>query len=364
MDYKIVCTECGHEEGQSAFRCGSCNSILEVRFDYHSFRLPANFRSKRISTLKYLDFLPIKSMKIKGGEGNTPIVRKTMLSEGIMLKLETMNPTHSFKDRGSVVEINKAIELGFGSLCCASTGNMGISVARYSKLAGIAATIFISKNANKMKIEMIREHGADIVMVNGDFNEALKEAERFAVRTGAFVCGDYHYRKEGQKTLIFEMAEQLKYAMPDFVFAPVGNATLLAAMYKGMLELKRFSLIKKLPRIVAVQSELCNPLVRAYNSGRKIEYVKPETEADAIAVGYPTFGFEGIRALKDTRGIGVSVSEKEIWDSVSMLGDNGIKSGPGGAAGLAGFAKLYRQDRRLLLGKSAVILVTGSNWHE
>jgi threonine synthase len=281
-------------------------------------------------------------------------------SVDLFLKLETGNPTKTFKDRGSAVEISKALQLGKERVCCASTGNMGLSVAHYAKKAGIKCTIFISSGANPKKISKIRAQGARIVMVKGDFNRALNSAERFARKTGAFVCGDYHFRKEGQKTVGYEIMEQLDHE-PDFIFMPVGNATLFSGIYKGLREFKRLRLIKRVPKLVAVQSERCDPLVRAFIDRKKIGYIKPSTEADAIAVGYPTFGFEALAAIKSTRGFAIGVGEKEIEDAVMELERFGVYSELGGGTGFAGFLKSYESNRIKLKGKRVVVVVTGNN---
>jgi threonine synthase len=359
--YRLVCTGCGKEAGYSSFRCSYCASILEVKFDYDTLVLPKDFKKSASEHYKYLPFFPIERFRIRSREGGTPITMQKALGKNIMFKLETENPTHSFKDRGSVVEVNRAIELKAGAVCCASTGNMGISVAHYARIAGIKCTIFLSHDANADKVAKIKRNGARIIKVKGDFNKALGSAEAFARKTGAFVCGDYHYRKEGQKSVIFELIEQLHYNVPDFIFVPVGNATLLSAMYKGLMEFRRFSLIGRFPRLVAVQSERCDPLVRAYNSGTKVKYAKPRTIADAIAVGFPTFGFEGIRALRSTKGIGLSVTEQEIKNAVTELDSLGIKAESGGAAGFAGFRKAYGDKKSLFQNKKIVVLVTGNN---
>lgn len=361
MEYHLACTRCGHVEQDYAFRCSRCSSILEVKIDYSSVVLRKSFANDTVRNSKYLPFFPIRRFTVCSGEGGTSILRKKVGSDRVMLKMETENPTRSFKDRGSSVEINKAKELGVKSLCCASTGNMGISVARYARLAGMRATIFISKDAERRKIAIIRRYGARLIEVDGDFNASLKMAEKFASKTGAFVCGDYHFRKEGQKSVMFEIIDQLKYNVPDLVFVPVGNATLLAGMYKALLEYRRFGLMQKFPRLVAVQSERCDPLVNAYNSGKRLEYMMPRTIADAIAVGYPTFGAEGIKALMGTNGIGVKVSEDQIRDAVITLGEIGVQAEVGGAAGFAGYMKLYEMDKRTLNGKRAVVVITGNN---
>ncbi len=359
--YRLVCTGCARVADYSAFRCSACGHILDVAYDYKSLKLPAGFGSARAGHRKYLQFFPIDRFRIHSREGGTPLVDRRIGGARVLLKLETYNPTRSFKDRGSVIEINKALELGAHSICCASTGNMGLSVAHYAHIAGLRCTIFISRDANRHKISLIKKAGARLVRVKGDFNAALRAAETYAGKTGAFVCGDYHYRKEGQKSVIFELVEQMRYSVPDIIFVPVGNATLIAAMHKGLSEFRRFSLIRKFPRIVAVQSEMCDPLVRAYNSKRDVRYMRPRTVADAIAVGYPTFGFEGLRALRATRGMAVSVSEQEILDAVSELRSIGIGAETGGAAAFAGFVRLRKKNPALLEGSKAVVLITGNN---
>ena len=362
MEYRLSCTKCGSRAQDSAFRCGKCGSILEVVYKRGKRKLRAVEKGKPLS--RYLDFLPLDALTVGLGEGGTQLKRinsSRFVGVEVFLKLETENPTMTFKDRGSAIELSKAVELNVRQVCCASTGNMGLSVAHYARHAGIKCTIFISKNANPRKIEKIRRQGARIVEVGGDFNEALKEAERFARKTGAFVCGDYHFRKEGQKTVGFEMVEQLKYRAPDYVFMPVGNATLFSGFYKGLTEFKKAGLIKQVPRLIGVQSERCDPLVRAYLKGKDIHYVKPGTEADAIAVGYPTFGFEGISAIKRSRGGAVAVAEKGIEEAVMELERHGVYAELGGGTGFAGLIKYHSTDPKALKGKRVVVVVTGNN---
>ncbi len=365
MDYRLKCAGCSrYSRDRTAFRCRNCRSILEVELDYSRLSLPKGFRKERPSNAKYLPFLPADSFRVDLGEGGTPLVSKRISRyDGVRFsfKLETKNPTRSFKDRGSALEITKAVDFGYDRVVCASTGNMGMSIARYAKEAGIKATIFISANANRAKVARIRKYGADLVRVSKDFNEALRKAESFAVSESAFVCGDYHFRKEGQKTVAYEIIEQSGYVVPDMVFLPVGNATLLSGLWKGFKEWQMLGWIKKLPRIIAVQSSGCDPLVKAYNRKGKIGYVEPHTVADAIAVGYPTFGFEAIKALRESRGSAIRVQDTDIIAAVKKLGRNRIGAEPGGAAGFAGFADLYERSRRELVGKSAVIVVTGNN---
>ena len=169
MDYQIRCTRCGRKQEETAFRCSRCNSILEVK--YYGSRQTLHKAEKNKPMTRYSGFLPVKTLSLDLGEGGTAL-KKVGNDYGceLYLKVETANPTKTFKDRGSAVEMTKAVELGVKSVCCASTGNMGLSVAYYAKHAGIKCTIFISRSANKKKIEKIRRQGARIVKVDGDFN--------------------------------------------------------------------------------------------------------------------------------------------------------------------------------------------------
>lgn len=363
MDYDIICTKCGHKETDASFRCGKCGAVLEVRYRYVELKRTEMFVRGKKGVARYIKFLPIKRL-VTLGEGGTPLRRiwpRSAPGVSILLKLEMHNPTRTFKDRGSAVELSKAVELGARSVCCASTGNMGLSVAHYARHVGKKATIFISRDANRAKIEKIRSQGARIAYVEGDFNKALKSAEAFARKSDAFLCGDYHFRKEGQKTVIFEIAERAKGRMPDYLFVPVGNGTLFSGVHKGLKELTRYKVIGRSPRMVAVQSEMCDPVANAYMSNKRIEHVTPRTDADAIAVGYPTFGFESLAAIRSTKGSAISVSEDELKDAVRMLEEYGVYAELGGGAGFAGFLKLYNKDERKFRNKQVVIIITGNN---
>ncbi|MEM0087093.1 MAG: pyridoxal-phosphate dependent enzyme [Candidatus Micrarchaeaceae archaeon] len=284
--------------------------------------------------------------------GNTPMIKS--IEKSLWLKLEFMNPTHSFKDRGSVIEISKAREYGYNEVVCASTGNMAYSIAYYAKLYGIKARIFISGNANKDKVNDIRSVGdATITQISGDFNAAQNLAVKYSEKKGAFLCGDYCYRKEGQKTIVYEIMR----SKPDIenIIVPVGNATLLSATYKAIREMKGSGQIGKTPRIIAVQSEKCMPFVSAFLKKTGIKYEKPETKADAIAVGYPTYGKQGLEALKETFGKAVAVSEKSMALEQKLFLENyGMAVELASVAAIAAYKKLG-------IKSSSVAVITGAN---
>ncbi len=348
MKYHLECVKCGsiYESSYDSQICGKCDGILEVVYDE---KLP-----KIRSISKFWDLKPIlpDSKYKEFVVGSTPVYK--IGSGEVYAKLEMRNPTNSFKDRGSVIEIAKASEYGFKEVVCASTGNMAYSITYYAKLYGIKARIFISQNANADKIKDIKSVGdAEITRVNGDFTKAQAMALSYSKHHTSFLTGDYCYRKEGQKTIMHEIYHQL--GQTEAVALPVGNATLLSATYKAMKELKQTSGMERMPAIIAVQASACDPIVKSFHTGKGIRYQKPKTKADAIAVGLPTFGAQGIEAIKSTSGFAVSVTEKEMAsEQERFYKDYGIMAELASVAVFAGIAKLKPK------GKIAAI-ITGSN---
>ncbi len=349
MDYTLRCTACGagYSAAYKSQVCGKCSGILEVRYEGNpSARFDGGFWS--------LGRLLPKSKYASYELGNTELVGARR--RGLWLKLELQNPTRSFKDRGSVVEIAKAKEYGYREVACASTGNMAYSVAYYAKLSGIKAKIFISSNANRDKIRDIREtHDAGITRVDGDFTEAQGRAFNYARRKRAFLAGDYCYRQEGQRTIFYEIMAQLPGV--THIIVPVGNATLLSGMLKASMEMEASGVIKRAPRMIGVEAEKCAPMFKAFSSRKPIKYEKPRTLADAIAVGYPTFGETALQMLRAQKGSMVKVTEKEMAaEQNRFLNEHGIIAELAGVASIAAYRKL-----RLPRSAKAVAVVTGGN---
>jgi threonine synthase len=326
--------------------CYKCGGILEVVYsgDTQTGPLRKDFWS-------YEDLLPIgeyKHYKL----GNTALL--PAVEKNLFLKLENENPTKSFKDRGSVVEIAKALEYGYDEIVCASTGNMAYSVAYYAKLGGIRATIFASKNANWLKIRNIREtRDANVIRVDGDFTEAQRRAIGYSKRKEAFLTGDYGYRKEGQKTLVYEIMAELPSVRN--ILVPVGNATLFSASYKALMELKKLGLVHRLPRLIAVQASLTDPVVAAFRRNEKVKYQKPLTDAGAIAVGYPTYGDQAIEGIRATHGTAVDVTDREMEsERKAFYREYGLQVEMAGVASVAAFRKVDLEGQ-------SVAVVSGGN---
>ncbi len=352
MDYSLRCLDCNKlfDSNYNKQKCNACNGLLEV--EYKKF----NFKIKMQNNFwNYEKILP-KSNYRYYEIGGTKLIKSNEY-KNLFLKLEIQNPTNSFKDRGSVVEIAKAIEYGYDEVVCASTGNMAYSISYFAKLNKIKSRIFISNNANKDKINYIRStHDANITQIRGDFTDAQKLAEQYALRHNVFLTGDYCYRKEGQKTMIYEIMSNIK---PDYVLVPIGNATLISGILKGLNEMKTMRIINNFPIIVGIEAQLCNPLEKAFNSQKAIKYQKPMTKADAIAVGYPTFGESVINELRKKSGFIISVTENEMKkEQKAFHEDYGLICELAGAASIAAFKKLRLENKK---NKKIITIISGGN---
>jgi threonine synthase len=274
------------------------------------------------------------------GEGNTPLI-PAKNNKDYLFKYEGVNPTCSFKDRGSTVEITKAKELGIKEVACASTGNMGASVATYCARAGIKSTIYVPLFATKEKLAQMKAAGAAIAKIKGTYDDAVDKTKEMRIKKHVYLTGDYAYRGEGEKSVGFEIIDQLEWQIPDYIVVPVGNATLISSTFKAVNEFKEVGLINKIPKIVGVQASGCSPLVDAFNSNKEIKPVaKPKTVATAIACGNPVDGLKALDALKKSKGSAVKVTDNEILSARKELGNEGIWAEPSGAVSYAGAKKL------------------------
>ncbi|MGC9116615.1 MAG: threonine synthase [Conexivisphaera sp.] len=356
-DFVLRCTGCGAEYPPEYPWpvCERCGALLEVEYDYATVRLPPDFKRRPVKQWKYAPLFPVSRRPVTAGEGGTRL-RMVSSHPDIYLKIEIDNPTKSFKDRGSSVEVTRALELGFDRLAVASTGNMALSLAAYSEIAGMEAVTFVGHGANQNKIDMIRNKGGKVVLVDGDFNDAVREAERYAMGSGTFLAGDYLYRKEGQKGVFLELIDQLGFNPPDYIFVPVGNGTLISAAHKALLEMRALGLLEELPRLVGVQAEGAAPLAEYLRTG-ELRKAEVRTAADAIAVGYPMYARQATKAIEDTGGSIVLVSDAEMEAAAGEIFRRaGVCAELAGAAAYAAVLK-----HRLGKDESAVAIVSGGN---
>jgi len=366
FETRILCPLCGNTYPLKTliFTCRKCGSTLEIEFDYSRLKKSLSKEeliSRPFLHSRYHELYPVKNL-ISLQEGGTALLRSRNLEKELKLgfelffKYEGTNPTGSFKDRGSSVEVAKALEFKASRTVCASTGNMGASVAAYSGIANLDCAIFTPKDTASTKMEQILAYGAKVYHTSGDYTQAMKMAEEVAREGKAYLLGDYLYRREGTKSIGFEIYDQL--ANPDYVFCPVGNGTLITATWKAFREFKLLGFQKNLPKMAGIQAEECSPVVKAFREESPIRAVKnPHTVAVAIECGDPIDGKGVLKAIRDSGGFAERVLDKEILRARELLAKReGLFAEPGGSAAFAGILK---SKEKIEKGSRVVCLVTG-----
>ncbi|MFH0819394.1 MAG: threonine synthase [Patescibacteria group bacterium] len=372
--YRLRCVKCKKywEESQTTSLCLNCGSPLDVEYDYEYIKSRLNFyalKSAPISAAKYLNFYPINDLNklVSLNEGGTPLKKSKKIANSLGLnhlyfKDETSNPTGGFKDRGTMVEVTKARELGAKAIITASTGNMAASVSAYSSQAGIPAYIVVPEGTPLGKLAQTLAYGGRVIQVRGTYSECAKLAEQIAEKYGFYLAGDYVFRGEGQKSQGYEIAEQLFWRAPDFVIAPVGCGTNLNAIYKGFKELFLLGFIQSMPKIVAVQPHGANVIVEAFNKKTyKMKYLsKPQTVASAVAVSMPLDGLKLLHAIYEIKGLAISVSDEECLNAGKELADQeSIFVEPSAALPLAALKKLVA-NKTITKDHRVVCIATGN----
>jgi len=311
---------------------------------------------------EYRDFLPVtdKTPIVTLYEGNTPLVPAPRLAEAtdarmqIYLKCEGFNPTGSFKDRGMTVAISKALEKGSRAVICASTGNTSAAAAAFAARAGIRAFVMVPKGSVALgKLSQAAIHGAKVLMVDGNFDQALTIVRQIAERYPVTLVNSVNpHRLEGQKTGAFEVCDQLGRA-PDYHLIPVGNAGNITAYWRGYREYHRAGRVTELPRMVGFQAAGAAPIYE----NRVIE--EPRTVATAIKIGNPASWGPALEAMKDSRGWIDIVTDEEILRAYRLLAhEEGIFMEAASAATVAGLIKLVKAGR-FEPGSTLVLTLTG-----
>ncbi|MED5208398.1 MAG: threonine synthase, partial [Chloroflexota bacterium] len=310
----------------------------------------------------YPDLLPVTSATpiITMGEGDTPLVRSNRLGRELgctelYFKLEGCNPTGSFKDRGMVMAIAKALEEGTKAIMCASTGNTSASAAAFGAYCDIPTFVLIPKGEVAMgKLAQAMIYGAKVIMINGNFDAALGMVREFTQRNDVTLVNSVNpHRIEGQKTAAFEIVDKLGGA-PDMLFIPVGNAGNITAYWKGFREYQDLGRSQALPRMMGFQAEGAAPIVRGEPVAR------PQTIASAIRIGNPATWNGAIEARDGSGGVIDAVSDDEILEAYRLLANKeGIFCEPASAASFAGLLKMHRQGMDLS-DKRIVCICTGN----
>jgi threonine synthase len=369
--YTIKCFNCNKVTTQNAIEttCPDCNGPLDIEYNKEEQRQRLNrflLKYGPMSSYKYLDFYPLKkeSHLVSLNEGSTPLYRLKKINPeypNLYVKYEGANPTGAFKDRGSFVELNKAKEMGATAVVVASTGNMAASVSAYASQLSIPCYVFIPEGTPQGKLAQAIAYGAKVIQIRGTYNDAQKMAEETAVKFNFFLCGDYAYRAEGQKSIAYEIVEQLEWNAPDWVIVPVGMGTNIAGIYKGFKEFYEYGYIKKLPQLLAVQSTGAAAAVNSYNSPTKeLTPESPKTVCSAIAVGKPLDYPKVRKALEESNGLALAVDDTDVLQAEKDLADKeSIFIEPSSATTLAAFKKLITQNR-INTSDTIVMVATGA----
>ncbi|MDH5806145.1 MAG: threonine synthase [Candidatus Methanomethylicaceae archaeon] len=348
---KLRCINCGKEydSNEIVYTCRICNSLLEVIIEVPKISLK-DMKKREFGVWRYREFIPIENdyeiITLK--EGGTPLYECNRLAKLIgikklYIKYEGTNPTGSFKDRGMTVGVTKAKSLGSKAVACASTGNTSASLAAYAARAGL--TCYVLLPADKVALGKLAQalmHGAKVISVRGNFDIALKIVMELSQKLDIYILNSVNpWRLEGQKTLAFEIVDQLGH-VPDIVCVPMGNCGNISAIWKGFKEFYKSGIIDKLPRMFGVQAEGAAPVVNMLRKGYNtlIPVTHPETIATAIRIGNPVNWPKAVMALKESNGLYEAVSDEEIIEAQRLIATlEGIGVEPASAASLAGLRK-------------------------
>jgi threonine synthase len=360
MAFEIKCSACGQPSSSLLnYKCTSCGQPLNVKlhFDFEIGKI----RKKDYTVWRYAEFFPYvkKAEIITLGEGWTPLVK---LSDNVYFKLESLNPTGSFKDRGSTVLISALHELvkkARGYISEDSSGNAGASIAAYAANAGLRAKIYVPENVSGPKFNQIQFYGAEVVKVLGSRSRVADEAQKG--EKGKFYVGHILHPlfRDGIRSLAYEIAEQFELLVPKRIYLPVSAGTLFLGVVSGFKHLAKSGMIKTMPKLVACQTRQVSPL---YHQFKNLPYTIPEritSIADALVSVNPPLLDVMVKNLKEVEGDSVIVEEEEISTAFVELARKGFFAEPSSAVAYAAYKKQLK-NKDISKDDKTVIILTGT----
>ena len=372
----LHCRKCATLIPESEHRlvCAECGDPLDIGYDLGEMKKALHQDSATSISDSFLkqweSILPIDRPelieRVSLGEPQTPLVKSATIGadlgvEDLRFKLE-MGPTMSLKDRGTCLCALKALELGYDTLCVASSGNNAASVAAYAAKAGLKAVVFIQKDTSPAKVFKCLVYGARVVRVDGDMSVASRLCGEMLKRHRWMHAGGPNpYRIAAKRTAVYEIVRQLGNQAPDVILIPCGGAAGMVAAFNGLSELVEMGLLPALPKLVGVQLAACDPITRAFDEGREnvTPVEKKPSFSDALMNNNPYWGKRALIAARETGGFFLSASDKEVADAIRLLGSReGLFTEPAGAISVAGLKKAVAQDR-LPRPQSVVCMLTG-----
>ncbi|MEM2087493.1 MAG: pyridoxal-phosphate dependent enzyme [Thermoproteota archaeon] len=359
MNSVLRCTGCGATYDFSLERklCETCGNGLSIEVENPSLE-----ETGEMGIWRYRGVLPSLGsyFHISLGEGDTSLqtsmrIRRRLGIEGLWIKDETVEPTGSYLDRSSALFVSAALSLGYGRILTYSTGNLGASLAAYSSKAGLKTHVKVKPTIDLGKLYQMIIYGAEVSVV-----ESFREKKR---AKDAAVAVEYDpLINEAKKTVMLEVFLQLNRSLPDYIILPMGEGGLVYATFKMLKELEKLGLSGKRVKIIGVQPDECRPIVKAFEEGSDTVEAEPESRSRIfdLNVTNPIFGDAALKAIRETGGMAVSVSEKEIFEALSVLAEEeGILAEPAGSLSLAGLMKLAGSGA-ISSSSRVVCVVTGS----
>lgn len=378
------CIKCESEFGldQRMYVCSQCGDLLDIerseplRQSVEELRalwlgrLQSRQARDRSGVWRFREMLPFGSddTVVSLGEGNTPLYDAPRSADycglaSLRLKHQGNNPTGSFKDTGMTVAVTQALKLGMRLVACASTGNTAASLAAYAARARMSCAILVPEGqVSDAKLAQALDYGAKVLEIEGNFDVCMRVIQELAEQSSLYLVNSINpFRIEGQKTVAFELAEQLEWNVPDHLVVPGGNLGNSSAFGKGFRELFAHGFTRKQPRISVIQAEGAAPFARFASAPGEAEFVDekhPKTLASAIKIGAPVSWKKAWRAVHETDGRVITVSEQEIADAKATIGRDGVGCEPASATTVAGIRKLVGDG---VIGKdeSVVAVLTG-----
>jgi len=374
----LKCAICGkeYEPEENLYTCPDCglDGTFHVLYDYEKAAKEITKEKLRenddFSLWRYKAVLPVeKDENIPPlAAGWTPLYSSQKLArtygvKEVYVKDDGRNPTGSLKDRASAVGVAKALDYGRDVIACASTGNAASSLSGFAAVSGLKSIIFVPESAPVAKTTQLLVYGACVVLVKGTYEKAFDLATEAIERWGWYNrnCAINPYLVEGKKTCAMEIAEQLNWDVPDFVFVSVGDGCIISGLYKGFSDLVKLGLTERVPHIVGVQAEGASPIYKAFKEGApRVEFSPASTVADSISVGAPRNWAKALNGVRSSGGDMLAVSDDEILSAIPELArTTGVFGEPAGVTAFAGFRKAAREGK---LPKDArvALVVTGN----
>lgn len=373
----LQCGYCNREypHDQLINLCPECGKPILARYDLEKLK---NAWSKNVlkdrpeDMWRYEEVLPVQNIenRVFLGEGYTPLQKAKNLGKyfnfsNLYIKDEGLNPTTSFKARGLAMAVSRAKELGVKSLSIPSAGNAAGAMSAYAAKAGIEAHVYMPRDVPLPFVVECQLLGAEVHLIDGLITDCGKAAAEDIKKFGRFDLSTLKepYRIEGKKTMGYEIAEQMDWQLPDVIIYPTGGGTGLIGMWKAFAELQALGWIgDKLPRMVTVQTAGCAPIVRAFEEDTEFAelWQNAHTSAAGLRVPAAVGDFLILKALRESKGTAVAISDKEMLEATALMGKNeGIFAAPEGGATLAAFSKL-KESSWIKQGEKVVLFNTGS----